>query len=219
LTAAVGVRDDRRQRVRRCRVEPPRPRRCVEEGPRLRLSGIEEATTVRATRVELLCLPRRAEDAEEWRRIRAGRARAGRVRAPLGYRPRGDRRGRGTRADQGHGRRRSDSEPYGLCRRLRLQERGYAGFPEFYKQFSAQGKASLRRLQWRAAEGGNVAAQIWLGKQWLGQRDHARTEITGSVAPLWSGQPAFSTQVLRVLEERHGQLEGPEDDPDSDDGA
>jgi hypothetical protein len=101
----------------------------------------------------------------------------------------------------------------------RLQERGYAGFPEFYKQFAAQGKASLRRLQWRAAEGGNVAAQIWLGKQWLGQRDFARTEITGSAAPLWPAQTAFSIEVMRVLEEKHGQLEGPDHDPVPDEGA
>ena len=46
--------------------------------------------------------------------------------------------------------------------------------PEFaftLAQAKAQGKASLRRMQWRAAESGNVTAQIWIGKQILGQRD------------------------------------------------
>jgi hypothetical protein len=39
------------------------------------------------------------------------------------------------------------------------------------------GKMSLRRMQWKSAEGGNVTAQIWLGKQLLGQRD--KQEVTG----------------------------------------
>ena len=40
-------------------------------------------------------------------------------------------------------------------------------------------KASLRRMQWKSAEDGNVTSQIWLGKQYLGQRDKQDTEITG----------------------------------------
>ena len=35
----------------------------------------------------------------------------------------------------------------------------------------AKGRATLRRLQWQSAAGGNIAAQIWLGKQMLAQRD------------------------------------------------
>jgi hypothetical protein len=33
------------------------------------------------------------------------------------------------------------------------------------------GKASLRRMQFKAAEDGNVTMLIWLGKQFLGQKD------------------------------------------------
>lgn len=44
-------------------------------------------------------------------------------------------------------------------------------FAETYKIKSASGKISLRRLQFKSAEAGNVAMQIWLGKQYLGQRD------------------------------------------------
>lgn len=33
------------------------------------------------------------------------------------------------------------------------------------------GKASLRRLQWKAANAGNTAILIWMGKQYLGQTD------------------------------------------------
>jgi hypothetical protein len=35
----------------------------------------------------------------------------------------------------------------------------------------AKGHMSLRRLQWRLANKGNAALAIWLGKQWLGQKD------------------------------------------------
>jgi hypothetical protein len=33
------------------------------------------------------------------------------------------------------------------------------------------GQCSLRRLQWKSATGGNIAMQIWLGKQYLRQRE------------------------------------------------
>lgn len=41
------------------------------------------------------------------------------------------------------------------------------------------GKASLRRSQWRKAEEGNVGMLIWLGKQYLGQRD--KSEHSGQL--------------------------------------
>jgi hypothetical protein len=46
--------------------------------------------------------------------------------------------------------------------------------PEYAEVLSngrAKGRASLRRLQWKAAESGNVTMQIFLGKNLLGQRD------------------------------------------------
>jgi len=45
------------------------------------------------------------------------------------------------------------------------------GFKGVYEQKRATGKVSLRRMQWKSAEAGNPAMQIWLGKQYLGQRD------------------------------------------------
>lgn len=44
-------------------------------------------------------------------------------------------------------------------------------FCRIYKTASETGKSSLRRLQWKSAEKGNVTMQIWLGKQYLGQKD------------------------------------------------
>ena len=48
-------------------------------------------------------------------------------------------------------------------------ERRYA---EIIKKGRELGKSSLRRMQWKAAEVGNVTMMIWLGKQLLAQRDN-----------------------------------------------
>ena len=45
-------------------------------------------------------------------------------------------------------------------------------FAEVYKRGSKAGKKSLRRMQYESATKGNIAMQIWLGKQYLGQRDN-----------------------------------------------
>jgi len=50
-------------------------------------------------------------------------------------------------------------------------------FGEYIKQNSAAGKMSLRRQQHTIAMQGNVTMLIWLGKNWLGQRDKSNEEI------------------------------------------
>lgn len=45
-----------------------------------------------------------------------------------------------------------------------------AGFAEVFAQKRGRGKISLRRMQWRLAEK-NATMAIWLGKQYLGQKD------------------------------------------------
>ena len=68
----------------------------------------------------------------------------------------------------------------------RLKEEGYGGFADFYKQHSDEGKASLRRAQWKAAQDGNPTMLVWLGKQMLGQRDKHdldHTSSDGSMTP------------------------------------
>lgn len=52
-------------------------------------------------------------------------------------------------------------------------------FAEYFKQKANGGRASLRRMQWKAAESGNTTMLIWLGKQMLGQTDKQQTELTG----------------------------------------
>ncbi len=50
-----------------------------------------------------------------------------------------------------------------------------AGFCRVYKEAMEHGKSSLRRLQWKSAQAGNATILIWLGKQYLNQKD--RREI------------------------------------------
>lgn len=54
----------------------------------------------------------------------------------------------------------------------RVTETHGISFADFYKKMSANGKASLRRKQYKkAVEDGNTTMLIWLGKQYLGQKD------------------------------------------------
>ncbi len=46
----------------------------------------------------------------------------------------------------------------------------------------ARGKQTLRRIQWDAAQKGNVVMMIWLGKQLLGQSDKIESKVETSSA-------------------------------------
>ena len=48
-----------------------------------------------------------------------------------------------------------------------------------------EGKMSLRRKQLSVAMGGNVAMLIWLGKQYLGQRDKKDIDVSSGVTLTW----------------------------------
>ncbi len=62
----------------------------------------------------------------------------------------------------------------------RLKSRGEHDFSTLFEKYRDEGKASLRRLQWKSAESGNTSLLIWLGKQYLDQKDARRTELTGA---------------------------------------
>lgn len=49
---------------------------------------------------------------------------------------------------------------------------------EAFENGKEAGRASLRRQQWKLAESGHAAMQIWLGKQYLSQTDKNSTEHT-----------------------------------------
>lgn len=53
-------------------------------------------------------------------------------------------------------------------------QRRIAHNPKFaaaWERGRENGKASLRRMQFESAQKGNITMQIWLGKQYLGQKD------------------------------------------------
>jgi AraC-like DNA-binding protein len=62
----------------------------------------------------------------------------------------------------------------------RLKERGEHNFEALYKKHSGEGKASLRRMQWKAAEAGNPTMLVWLGKNMLDQKDKVEQDHTSS---------------------------------------
>lgn len=57
------------------------------------------------------------------------------------------------------------------------------GFSDTYKMFSDQGKASLRRIQFKLAEK-NASMAIFLGKNMLGQSDHVEIADTSALDKL-----------------------------------
>ena len=62
---------------------------------------------------------------------------------------------------------------------LALKKHSGVSFSDLIKKNMSHGKASLRRSQWRAADKGVPSVLIWLGKQYLGQKD--QVEATGNV--------------------------------------
>lgn len=57
-----------------------------------------------------------------------------------------------------------------------IKEQGYADFAEWFGERSAPTLKSLRRKQIEAALGGNTTMMVWLGKQYLGQKEKSENE-------------------------------------------
>ena len=49
-------------------------------------------------------------------------------------------------------------------------------FMHIYKKGQDHAKSSLRRFQFQSAQNGNTTMQIWLGKQYLGQKEPTNIE-------------------------------------------
>lgn len=60
----------------------------------------------------------------------------------------------------------------------RIKEKYGIGFSEYINLHAAGGRMSLRRWQFDNAKKGNASVQIWLGKQYLNQKD--KVEHVGS---------------------------------------
>ncbi len=59
----------------------------------------------------------------------------------------------------------------------RIKETHGMTFPEYFSQKRSGGKISLRRKQYETAMSGNVTMLIWLGKQYLNQKDKIEQEV------------------------------------------
>ena len=66
----------------------------------------------------------------------------------------------------------------------RVKEEHTMKCAEYIRQKAMGGRASLRRKQWAAADKGNVTMLIWLGKQYLGQKDKHEDEDQDEAIPL-----------------------------------
>lgn len=59
----------------------------------------------------------------------------------------------------------------------RIKKRFGCSFVQFREQKLEGKRIRLRKWQWRAAERGNTAMMIWLGKQYLDQTDKRKDQI------------------------------------------
>lgn len=59
----------------------------------------------------------------------------------------------------------------GVCVETLIRRKKEPDFLDALEGGKAKGRVSLRRLQWKAANAGNTAVLIFLGKNVLGQRD------------------------------------------------
>ena len=70
-------------------------------------------------------------------------------------------------------------------------------FADYLAQKRGVGKIGLRRAQWQAAQKGNPALLIWLGKQYLGQKDKSLHEMSGP-----DGKPIETKNVSDLPDEQ-----------------
>ena len=54
-----------------------------------------------------------------------------------------------------------------------------AEFCRIYKRGLDKGRMSIRRQQYKLLESGNATMGVWLGKQYLGQKDRHDLEVSG----------------------------------------
>ncbi|MBA2679911.1 MAG: hypothetical protein H0U76_16130 [Ktedonobacteraceae bacterium] len=75
-------------------------------------------------------------------------------------------------------------------------------FMELMEEGRAMAKQSLRRMQWKSAESGNVTMQIWLGKQLLEQRDKPKDEIPEGSQGVQLSAEQFNDYVTKMIAAR-----------------
>jgi hypothetical protein len=83
------------------------------------------------------------------------------------------------------------------CSEKTLQRR----FVHVIKKGMEQFKKSLRRMQYDSAKHGSQTMLIWLGKQYLGQKDKVENEITGKDGQAIKFEGISNEQIKRMAEE------------------
>jgi hypothetical protein len=84
---------------------------------------------------------------------------------------------------------------FGTCVRTIEKLRKKPEYAEIMKRGEGKGRISLRREQMKLVEKGSAPMAIWLGKQWLHQRDVTPIELTGA-----KGKPvALTLEVLDAI--------------------
>ena len=84
------------------------------------------------------------------------------------------------------------------------------GFSEVFKKKRGKGKISLRRAQFRLAEK-SASMAIWLGKQWLGQKDTVEIERPDEVV--------ISNNVVEVIKISAQNLKNREEQQENEDAV
>ena len=84
------------------------------------------------------------------------------------------------------------------------------GFSEVFKKKWGKGKISLRRAQFRLAEK-SASMAIWLGKQWLGQKDTVEIERPDEVV--------ISNNLVEVIKISAQNLKNREEQQENEDAV
>lgn len=79
-------------------------------------------------------------------------------------------------------------------------------FSDAFERYSKRGHASLRRKQWQVGLSGNVTMLIWLGKQYLKQKDKSDAEIDAEKEAAKLAQaPMTPEQMLELVKKARGK--------------
>lgn len=71
-------------------------------------------------------------------------------------------------------------------------------FAEIISKGRQEGKMTLRRLQWNAAQRGNVTMMIWLGKQWLEQIEKIEQTVEAKIEQV-NNTEALAKKLTEIL--------------------
>lgn len=88
---------------------------------------------------------------------------------------------------------------------VRCEKDNNIDFSAFSAQKKSEGKELLRAKQFEIAMGGNVSMGIWLGKQYLEQRDKQEMDVTTNLSALTDEQLIFiSNDIINKQRDEKG---------------